>query len=197
MAIARQTALIHLRTGDRPQYGSPYPDGLAVAHIDAVGDATGGLVTFAFFADGGFLYRLESMSWRTGSFSGQIGFITTSHNWLQQKSGAPIGSWDLSYPVVGFGIVITGVAFSTYHPILGGPTGDAVDAMEVIRRTPIGRIDRSLSQQVVNAGMTNVNLLTYDINLVFTYWRKEAIYLPGFLSSFYNAPAVPPLLRAE
>jgi len=42
---------------------------------------------------------------------------------------------------------------------------------------------------------TNTDTITNELVAVWTYWKKESLYLPGFLSAFYEAPAVPPLLR--
>jgi len=39
---------------------------------------------------------------------------------------------------------------------------------------------------------TNTTAVIWDFDVVFSYWPKTALYLPGFLSSFFEAPEVAP-----
>lgn len=185
MAIVTNTGVIHLPFGERPQYGSPYPEGIAVAHADVTGDASGGAVTVAILADGGFLYRLELMNATRSDVANVTLDVISSHRWATDKSGLGATAFDLNW-------LATRQAVGTF--VVYTLRGEDRDR---IRRFPLGRTDKVALQTIwAVTFQTNVNTIEYDVDLVLTYWPKESLAMPGFLSSFYEAPAVPPLLRA-
>ncbi len=191
MAITEILEVVHMPTGDRPQYGSPYPEGIAVAHRSSVGDATAGLFSFNIFADPGFLYRLEFVSLQRGSSVVVKPFCTVSYDSFQERSGEPAGAWDVSFQMEGDNVVAVGIAFVTY---ILGTTFEGANPLPMMKRLWMGRTDKTV-HQMMQIGLDNVDLITLDVNVAWTYWRKEALFKPGFLSSFHEAPAVPPLIR--
>lgn len=196
MALAPTGGIIHLPFGDRPQYGSPYPEGIAVGHIAQTGDATGGTFSMTFVADGGFLYRLEGCQLARGATAVVTVDFITSHRWASDKSGLGVSSFDLNWPM---GMSTVG-AFSVFTP--GGRSvavaneGISNDDLAMVRRLPMGRTDDTLLQTLMSVNISsNVNAVTHEMSVWLTYWRKESLYQPGFLGSFYEAPATPPILR--
>jgi len=196
MAIAATSGVVHLPFGERPQYGQPYPEGIAVAHIDQTGDASGGAFSMTILADAGFLYRFEGMQMARGVSTVIIVDYITSHRWASDKSGRGNSAFDLNWICA----VDNATGFAVYKP--GGARGTAVSTggnndLAMIRRLPMGRLDNVLLQQLFTMNLSaNTNTITHELSLWFTYWSKQSVYLPGFLSAFYEAPAVPPILRA-
>lgn len=191
MAIGITPELVHLPFGERPQYGQPYPEGMAMGFAAPTGDATGGDIVVSFIADPGKLYRLELVNMTRGSGTTIDVHMITTHEWARARSGAIAGAWDLNWELTQAAIG----TFSVYVPS-GGPSGQ-VNVMELIRRVPMGRTSGApgVAQQLLAMTMTNVNNITHEVNVACTYWDKSALYLPGFLSAFFEAPAVPPLIR--
>ncbi|KKK83232.1 hypothetical protein LCGC14_2795450 [marine sediment metagenome] len=190
MALATTLGMVHLPFGERPQYGSPYPEGMAVAHSDVADDASGGDHTFTILADGGFLYRLELVNLVRGSGTIANLHIITSHRWASDKSGLGNSAFDLNWDLIGAS-VLPGFSVYGFNPLnnLGG--------VSMLRRFPMGRTEGVALQQVINLTViSQVNTITNEMSFVFTYWRKESLYQPGFLSSFFEAPASPPLVRS-
>lgn len=193
MTLGTTGTLDHLSLGERPQYGMPYPEGIAVVSDQTPDDASGGIHTWTFTADPGFLYRLELFNWTRGEATVRLADMITTHRWATGKhSGGPTG-FDLNWilePAVG-------TTFGVYVPVLQPGEGNA---LEVIRRFPMGALLGGLApgipvQLLTMTNRVNTTGITNEISIVWTYWRKEALYLPGFLSAFYEAPAVPPLVR--
>ena len=61
-----------------------------------------------------------------------------------------------------------------------------------IRRFPMGRTENAPLQIIMQfIHETNTNTVTYDFDLICSYWKKESLYRPGFLMSFFEAPVVP------
>jgi len=179
VAVAGSTGIVHLQFGERTGFGNPQPEGIAVAHGDLTGDATGGGVSMTFLGDGGFLYRLELAQSTRGSTTSSLMDFITSHRWATERSGRGTGAFDLNW-------VFLRTAGSTFsmHRI-------RTDDLMQIRRFPIGRTD-NVSLQVLFTMNDSINTDTepYDFDLVLTYWRIEAMYRPGFLQAFWEAPIV-------
>ena len=186
MALNVNTGLVLLPFGERPQYGTPYPEGVAVGHLDVTGDASGNPINVTFHADGGFLFRLElAVVVRNDGLTHELSLIS-SHAWATDKSGRGTTAFDLNW--LFDQVTDTGTGFSIYSP-------KPVD-YRMLRRFLMGRTAPGALQTVCSYQMSvNTNLVTFDFDVVFTYWPKTALYLPGFLSSFYESPAIPPQLR--
>ncbi len=196
MALATTLGVTHVDLGERPQYGQPYPDGIAVASSQAVDDASGGTHTFSILADPGFLYRLELVNWTRGEETLRVVHAITVHRWIAAKTPDILASFDLNWFLHG----ATGSSFSQYT-IGASPQAGASDNMAQLRRFPMGAAlgggaPGVAVQLMLLTVSLNVDTITNEISVVWTYWRKEALYLPGFLSAFYEAPTVPPLVRS-
>jgi len=180
MSVSTTGTLVHLPFADRAAYGSPYPEGLAVEQMTVTGDATGGIVTTALQADGGFLYRLEMLSATKGSLVSNEASYILAHRMLTDRSGGALGSFNRNWvpdrrP---------GTSFSTYNP--------APSDLAMLRRLPAGRTDRVSLQVLANFNwLTNEDTIVYDVAWIFTYWPVESLYRPGFLASFWESPFVP------
>jgi len=182
MAIGVSSGLIHIPFGERPSFGSPYPEGMAVGHIDVVGDASGDPITAVFLADGGFLYRMELCQASRTDFTSNTMSCITSHRWATDRSGLGAGAFDLTW--------ITPRNESSFQLF----TLRAEDLAQ-IRRFPMGRTDDVTLQTVFSwQSDNNTNTIAYDFDVVLTYWRVEAMFLTGFLAAFWESPlVVPPL----
>jgi len=193
MALNSFAGLIHLPFGERPQYGSPYPEGLAVAHFDQADDASGGTHTFSLLADGGFIYRMELWSYARGTESATLAHCITSHRWASDKSGLGASSFDLNWLCVTS--VLTGSGFRVYG-LHAESSASSPDAVQMIRRFPMGTL-QNVQQQLIyfQTNLIQIDGVTNELSLVFTYWRKESLFRPGFLSSFYDSPVVPTPLK--
>ncbi len=193
MALATTVGLEHLAISERPQYGQPYPEGIAVAANSQADDASGGAHTFTINADPGFLYRLELVNWTRGEGTLRTLHAITSHRWAAAKVPFDAASFDLNWSMGGTGLG----TFSVYS------MGNSVDqVIPRIRRFPMGAalgggapgVAVLLMQLAIVA---QVDTITNEVAVVWTYWRKEALFLPGFLSAFYEAPAVPPIVQTR
>jgi len=194
MAIAPTTGLVLLPFGERPQYGSPYPEGMAVAHINATGDATGGDALFLINADPGLIFRLELAQLVRGTGTIVVAHALTSHRWATDKSGLGTSSFDLNWNLNAIAIG----TFSLYVMSAGGASGP-LDMVQLIKRFPMGSLQNSRTAQslmVFTLVAGNVDTITHELSVVCTYWRKESLYQPGFLASYHESPAVPPLFRS-
>lgn len=192
MSLATNVGILHLPMGERPQYGQPYPEGIALAFSSVVDDASGGTHTFSINADPGFLYRLEFVNWSRGEGILRTLHAITVHRWASGKAPFGIAAFDLNWFLGG----VAGAGFSVFT--LAGITGQ--DVLQQIRRFPMGAILGGLAPGVAVQLMfltneTNTDTITNELAIGLTYWKKEALFLPGFLSSFYESPSVPPLLR--
>ncbi len=187
--------LVHLAFGERPQYASPYPDGMAVGQTAAPDDASGGFHNFFFSADGGFLYRLELINYLrgTGVFGDPLVTVTTHHEWARDKSGFPGNSFDLEWPMPGLAQALEAKMFLNLGTWNATASSDMV--YQMLRRFPLGTQRKVEGQILLDIPVEQIDTTTNALAVVFTYWRKEAMFVPGFLSSFFEAPAVPPLLR--
>jgi len=197
VALTPTSAIVRLPFGERPEYGAPYPEGIAVGHINQTGDASGGTILETFISDGGFLYRLEGFQMVTGENVARTCELITAHRWATDKSGLGTSAFDLNWAC---GLDLGGTF--TIYTISGRGDATTTDRKhgtndyQMIRRLPIGRLDDVSLQTVFTATINNIDTITSESAVWFTYWSKQAVYLPGFLSSFYEAPAVPPLIRA-
>ena len=181
MAVATTGGIVHLPFTERPDYGSPFPEGIAVGHIDATGDASGGGVSGAFIAETGFLYRLELANSTRGSENADAVSHLSSHRWATDRSGLGNLAFDLNW---GTRQVISD-GFALYVP--------EVQDLQMLRRFPIGRTDVNPAGQTIWAVFfeTNFDTILYDMDVVFSYWRTEAMYRPGFLAQFWETPFTP------
>ena len=185
MAIAGSSGILRMQFGERPGFGNPQPEGIAVAHGEITGDASGGGVSFTFLSDGGFLYRLEVCQSTRGSTTNSLMSIIASSRWATERSGLGAGAFDLNWILLRTG----GTGFAM-HRI-------RTDDLIQIRRFPLGRTDQvSLQVMFTFLDSINTNNEDYEFDLVFSYWRTEAMYRPGFLQAFWEAPLVlPPGVR--
>ncbi len=184
MAIAATGGLVHLPFADRQIFGSPYPQGIAVGHIDITGDVSGGGISATFLADTGFLYRLEVFQSTRGNESADKASYASAHRWATDRSGRGLAAFDLNWVCD----QTIGDSFSVYKPF-------PVD-LEMLRRFPMGRTANDPDGQIIWSVFyeTNTDAIIFDVDLVLTYWRQEAMFRPGFLASFWEAPIVPPPL---
>lgn len=193
MALATNIGLAHLPLGERPEYGQPYPEGIAIGTSNVADDASGGAHSFVINADPGFLYRLELVNWTRGEATLRALHVLTVHRWAAGRAGPVLAALDLNWIMLG----AAATTFTVY--ILGAGSSSGVDGVPLVSRLPMGPAGGGapgvstqlmlLTNDVNNTGITN------EVTATFTYWRKQALFLPGFLSSFYEAPAVPPLIR--
>lgn len=194
MALATTVGVEHLPLGERPQYGMPYPEGIALAQSQVADDASGGAHTWTISADPGFLYRLELFNLTRGEQTSRAFHCVTVHRWAAARSPGLLAGFDLNWTLSRLGGAQT---FSVY--IINVTTGGEVLG-NMLRRFPMGPALGGGAPGVSATLMTvtndvNTTGITNELAAVWTYWRKEALYLPGFLSSFYEAPTVPPILR--
>lgn len=194
MALATTVAVTHIPFGERPQYGQPYPEGIAVA-VDDTADASGGDHTWTILADPGFLYRMELFNFTRGESGNRVIHVITAHRFFAEKDPGVNTSFDLNW----FTSRRANTAFSVYDLAGGGDTGPVTKPpIEMISRLPMsGPLGApGVATQLMHITLIGQsNLITNEIAVTWTYWRKQALYRPGFLSAFYEAPAVPPLIR--
>ncbi len=189
MALGNVLAVDHLPFTERQEYGSPYPEGIAVAASDASDDASGGAHSWSMLADGGFVYRLELVNLTRGEATARSAHTITSHRWAADRIPDVATSFDLNWPLIP--TLLTG--FSIYAMAFGSAGGaGAQDAVAMSRRFPMGRLEKVTFQQLMLVTVdVNIDGITNELAVVWSYWRKEALYRPGFLASFYEAPEIP------
>jgi len=180
VAISTTAGLVLLPFTERSNFADPHPIGLAVGHVDVTGDASGGGISASLLADGGFMFRLEMLQSTLNVTSAAAQNIILAHRWASDRSGLGATAFDMNWALDQRIDAVS--AFSTYSPFPAD--------LAMIRRFPLGRTDNVQSQFIVSWNSTNQDTLLYDFDAVFTYWRTEALYRPGFLSSFYEAPEV-------
>jgi len=197
VALATSVGVEHLALGERPQYGMPYPEGIAVAASAVADDASGGAHSFTINADPGFLYRLELLNLTRGEATIRNIDAITVHGWAEAKAGFGGSSFDLNWPMKAS---VLGT-FTVYQLMAGPDTGaNGAELVPMIKRFPMGAAlgggapGVSVILMQVNI-VQNTTGITNELAVVWTYWRKESLYLPGFLSAFYESPAVPPIIR--
>ncbi len=180
MSISASATIVRFPFAGVPAYASPNPEGIAVAHIDVTGDATGGTISGGFLSIGQFLYRLEIFQGtRSDTVNDEIDYVTF-HQWAQSKSGFSVNAFDLNWHA----LRNTQAAFTVWTP-------REIDR-DMIRRFPMGRTDNvGASNVLFYQNVSNADTIIYDFDLILTYWRKEALLLPGFLQAFFEAPFVP------
>lgn len=181
MALTPSTTLVHLPFAAREAYGAPYPEGIAVGHIDQTGDATGGAITASFLAQDQFLYRLELLNVSSSDATvNDVSFLSV-HAWATEASGFSAGAFSLNW--------------KTRQDLLGGFSifTPVIDTLEAVRRFPMGSVTPAAGQFViVITTENNINNIVWDYDVVCSYWPKTALYRPGFLSSYWEAPEVAP-----
>lgn len=192
MAVASVLGVEHLPSTTRAQYGGAYAEGMAVAASQPTGDATGGDVTFTVNADGGFLYRLELLQLTRGATAALTAHMVTAHRWAAERAPVSVVSFDLNW----FLAQQSAAGFSVFMPYGGPDSGLQGDYMRQIRRFPMGSIRSVGTQILINLTLLNGNVdtITHEFAAVFTYWKKEALYRPGFLEAFHEAPVSPVLV---
>lgn len=184
MAITPSTTMVHLPLAPREAYGSPYPEGVAVGHIDAVGDATGGSVTASFLAQDQFLYRLEVVNaTQAATEATNDASLALLSSWATRASGDGAGAYTLNWQMT----QNKGQNFAVFVPTL--------ESIPWMRRQILGDIIPGAGQFVAVITLdANTDTIVYDFDIMCSYWPKTALYLPGFLSAFYEAPEVAPPL---
>lgn len=182
MSVVGLAGLVRVQFSDRPAFGSPYPEGYAAGHIDLTGDATGGGVQASFSTEGGFLYRLELLNYTRGdNVASQSNFIT-DHRWLTDATGLGANAFQLNWNFV----ARTPIGFTIFEPF--------PEQMRMLRRIPIGQTAKVGSVIIFTINdPNNTDTIAYDFDVIFSYWKTEALYRPGFMSSFLMAPEVPPI----
>lgn len=182
MGITLNIDMVNLPFGERPAYGSPYPEGISVGYGNQFGDASGGAIEFNLIAPCGFLYRIENLMGRTDAVTPTEAWtLELFHIWAQQKSGFAAPSFqDLVHMPA-----LLNPSTQSYQPL--------APAVPMIRRFALGRVDIGLGTTTLAQLRIATNVLNqqYLFSFIATYWRKESTYLPGFLSSFYESPVVP------
>jgi len=180
MAIIASETITRFPFAQLPEYAGPNPEGMAVCHIDVTGDATGGAISGGIVSTGSFLYRLELFQITRGdSFVDDVDVVSI-HQWATEKSRFPDQSFSLNWHLLqrialGFGLF----------------TLPLVD-YQMIRRFPLGATREIGALNVLfYQNLDNIDTILYDIDAVFTYWRKEALLLPGFLQAYYETPFIP------
>lgn len=180
MSVDLSTGVTHLASADRPRYGQPYPEGLAVGHLSVTGDASGGQVSATFLTDGGFLYRAEVITQTRGDTLTSTPNIVTSHEWATARAPVDAIAFNLNW-----------ILLQTQTSAFGGATLAVRDWVQ-LRRFPMGRTDQVTLQVLINMiDNVNTNLVVYEFDCIFSYWRTEALARPGFLQAFWEAPVVP------
>jgi len=184
MSVASSTGITRFRFSDRPRYGQPYPEGMAVGHGEITGDGSGGTISQTFLSDGGFLYRLELLNMTRGDGVAHVVDVITSHRWATDKAPVAAGSFALNWTMdetIGDGFSVSTTKLNDLFQI---------------RRFPMGRLDNVPLQILLTMrDDTNTNAIVYNFDCVFSYWRKEALTFPGFLQAFWEAPDIGPLGR--
>jgi len=179
LAIAASDGVVLLPFTDREPYGSPYPEGLAVSHIDVTGDASGGGITAAVLADGGFLFRVEAINATVDSETTDDLTLITVHRLLTDRSGLGQSAFSLNWHM-------------TQQKLQGFSVWGLHGDRPALVRLPIGRTDIVSLQTIFTWVMeTNVDGDIYDFDLIMTYWRVTSLYRPGMLHSFWESPIVP------
>ena len=182
MAVSTTAGVIHVPFSDRAEYSSPYPLGIAVAHADLLGDATGGLAVASFLADGQFLYRLEGLNTTVNEDADtDIVDCITSHGWATRTAGLGTAAFDLNW------VLIKRAATSPANFAIAS----LADAdLRAISRLPMGRTDKVALQTIMAIDHRNTDTRIYDFDAWWSYWPATARSESGFLQSFYEAPVV-------
>ena len=180
MSISASGTINRLASAQVPAYGSPNPEGVAVCNIAVTGDASGGTISGGIVSSGQFLYRLELFHITQNVAGADTADVFTLHDWATQAFGFGANSFDILWPLLNTALE-TGQAYSFLQA-----------DMDQIRRFPLGSTQNvGVLNILFYQNLANTDTKLYKIFAVFTYWRKEALTLPGFMQSFYEAPFVP------
>lgn len=180
--------VVHIAFDERFKFGSPYPSGVALGWAVLAGNGTGGIINVTVNAQTGFLYRMEEVFVSHFLAVGVVdegASVELAHGWAQEKTAFTPNAFNHVHQ-----LVATGPANGTEISYSPQPAD-----YQAMRRFPIGRTDLSLlGPQVIAELKVHENILNSSnvFSVMFTYWRLEATYRAGFLSSFYEAPVVPP-----
>jgi len=191
VAITASITMTRLPFAARPQFGDPHPSGIVAGRIALTGDASGGTVTAVFQVEAGLIYRLEHLTaFRADSIADEANAIFI-HRSLQDFMGLGSQGMDFNYGLD----THLGGTFIAYSL-------SAIDQQQQ-RRVWMGAIHelRSVLTTIMQMTIaTNTNTVSYGFQFVCSYWRPEALYLPGFWSALWEAPllesAVQGALRA-
>ncbi len=181
MSVQETDGLVFLPFSERQRYGDAHPIGIAVGHMDMVGDASGGVVSASLLADAGFLFRLELIQATRNVTTAAPMDLIVSHRWATDRSGLGATAFDMNWILEQRSTAT--FTFSTFSP---SPAD-----LQMIRRFPLGRTDNTTLQFVVSFNVANVDTVIHDFDVVLSYWRAEALFRPGFLASFWESPFVP------
>lgn len=183
MAIATVAEIFRI---DRPQvraYAEGDPHGFAYSHVEVTGDASGGFITVALNASPGFVYRLEFAQVVIGDELGANLFLQLQHRYL--GDAIPIAN-------------NSGRTIAAFRVQAATPTGfrvfgldDRITPVEVLRRLPLGDLrNRTITTLVASWTIEiNTNTVVYEMKLLLTFWRKDAMTRPGFWAAFNESPA--------
>lgn len=184
LTVTATVEITRLPFAKREGFGGPYPDGLAVAFATITGDGSMGVAEALFTTPAGFFYRLEIAQATRSDVPASIeALLRCRADWLSQAS--PFQSGSLSFDQAMNGTSILSGSFTLFET-----TRDA----NYLRRIPfgfLGGVAPTATGVVVEMQIPNDNLIVYNFRTILTYWRRESFYLPGFLSSFFEAPVVP------
>jgi len=179
VAIVASGGLVHLPFNQPTQFASTFPEGIAVGRVALTGDASGGIATTNITADGHFLYRLENFQVSVlETISDEIRTII-EFRWAADASGLGPSFSNFSYWLIRNNRAGT-VADTIYELDIG--------RREMIKRLPIGRLDDVQDQTIWTIQAVNSNGRVWTTRASFAYWPQSAMYRPGFLSSFWEAP---------
>jgi len=180
MAISASGTINRIPSAGVPAYASPNPEGVALCDISVVGDGTAGAISGGIVSSGQFLYRLELFNMIRGDSAGDDVEVFTLHDWATVGAGFGANSFDILWPMENIN-QIGQQSYSFFEK-----------DMRMIRRFPLGSVRKvGVTNILFYQAFANTDTILYSIRAVFTYWRKEALALPGFLQSFYEAPFVP------
>ncbi len=170
-------AIVRVSTPQQQPPASVEPEGWAAAFVEATGDASGGVIEVNALSEGGFLYRLESVTLVGSGVTGN-GRLTLFPRWLAEGTGLGIGNLLPSFSMADY---ITPTA-SRNGLIQGNP-------MAEIKRIPLGVGRSTGTQTIARIGeITNTNTETYGGTFIFTYWRISAASRLGWIEAFMEAP---------
>jgi len=162
-----------------PSYANVHPEGYAVGYLRQTGDATGGSVIAFFDSDPGFIYRLESVRHRRQDAVASVVEFLINDWWLVKG---------LDY--VDQAASIFDVLMAETVMSLGHDYTLSVTARDTFRRVPV---QTTIQQPTICsiANRTNTNAAIYHSRVIFSYWRKDTLTKPGFMSGFLEAPFPP------
>lgn len=180
MAVVAATTVVHIPFPSRVQYKSLESDGLAIARLASVGDASGGNILHTFRGQAGFLYILRGLSaemTETGAINLTPDIeMRFDAQWLADAAGLVQGDF--------FTILSMGEAQRAGAVVHRIPLPLFVeDTLEMGRLLPLGKIQRTGEFDIfsMNHGENILNN-DYVSMVLFDAYRTEAFTVPGILN---------------